>query len=210
MKDADCRKCRAAGQKLFLKGEKCFSPKCPMVRKPYKPGNKTKRPRILSEYGRQLLEKQKVRWTYGIRESQMRKYFDLAKKLVKNKKGIALDEAFIQELERRLDNVVFRSGFGVSRAQARQLVSHGHFSVNGRKITIPSYQVKEGDLVEIMENSIKIKLVEDIKKRIEKFNLTPWLEYLKGKIGVKVKRLPILDDTANEFDLNLVVEFYSR
>ncbi len=210
MRDAVCRKCRAAGQKLFLKGEKCFSPKCPMVKKPYKPGNRTKRPRILSEYGRQLLEKQKVRWTYGIRESQMRKYFELAKKIVKNKKGITLDEAFIQELERRLDNVVFRAGFGVSRAQARQLVSHGHFSVNGRKVTIPSYQVKEGDIIEIMENSTKIKLVEEIKKRIEKFNLVPWLEYLKGKIAVKVKSLPAASESNNEFNLNLVVEFYSR
>ncbi len=210
MQDAVCRKCRAAGQKLFLKGEKCFSPKCPMVKKPYKPGNRTKRPRILSEYGRQLLEKQKVRWTYGIRETQMRKYFNLAKKLVKNKKDITLDEAFIQELERRLDNVVFRAGFGISRAQARQLVSHGHFSVNGRKVTIPSYQVKEGDIVEIMENSAKIKLVDDIKKRIEKFNLVSWLEYLKGKIGVKVKKLPTLEDNSGDFDLNLVVEFYSR
>ena len=212
MPDAICRKCRAAGQKLFLKGEKCFSSKCPMVRKSYRPGvhkRGNKRPGALSEYGKQLLEKQKVRWSYGIGEAQMRKYFELAKKESKNK-NLSLDESLLRQLERRLDNVVFRLGFAASRAQARQFVSYGHVLVNGRKVTIPSYQVREGETIEIKSNSRILKLVKELVKPSKKFNLLPWLERLKDKIGGKVVRMPKLEDFQIDFDLSLVVEFYSR
>ena len=140
----------------------------------------------------------------------MRIYFEKAEKMIKSNKSITLDEALLHLLEGRLDNMVFRLGFAVSRAQARQMVSHGHFTVNGRKVNIPSYQVKPGEVIRIKEEATKMKPIEEIKKRIKKFNLSPWLEYLEGSIGGKVLRLPKKEDISAGFDLSLVIEFYSR
>ena len=145
---AVCRLCRREGQKLFLKGERCYSDKCSINKRQYAPGQHGQSRKKLSEYGVQLREKQKARRYYGVLESQFAKYFEMAEK----KKGIT-GENLLQILESRLDNVVYRLGFAVSRPEARQLVKHGHFTVNGNKVDIPSYLIKEGDVIEafIME-----------------------------------------------------------
>ena len=137
-KDEQCRRCRREGQKLFLKGDRCYSDKCSVVRRNYAPGEHGQKKSKLSEYGTQLREKQKTRYFYGVGEKQFRKYFEMAS----NKKGITGNN-LLQILESRLDNVVYRLGFGTSRAQARQVVNHGQFEVNGKKVDIPSYLVKD-------------------------------------------------------------------
>src|SRR4030043_988045 len=142
-----CKKCRRAGQKLFLKGERCYSQKCAMVKRPYPPGLHGKRRSSLSEYGKQLLEKQKIRNTYGVLERQFKKYVLETKDKAGDKR-----EFLFKKLEKRLDNVIFRAGFAKSRTQARQTVSHGHVLVNSRRMNIPSYEVKVGDVI-----SIKVK-----------------------------------------------------
>ncbi|MFS8541361.1 MAG: 30S ribosomal protein S4, partial [Tissierellales bacterium] len=155
-----CRLCRREGQKLYLKGDKCYTDKCPVARRNYAPGQHGQARKKLTEYGLQLREKQKVRRFYGIQESQMRKYFEMADKM----KGIT-GENLLKILELRFDNVVYRMGFASSRAEARQLVRHGHFLVNGKKVDIPSYLMKVGDVVEIKEksrSSVKFKeLIEN-------------------------------------------------
>ena len=137
-----CRQCRREGTKLFLKGKKCFEQKCPVQKRAYAPGEHGQSRKKVSEYGLQLREKQKAKRIYGVLEAQFRKYFEMAAK----KKGIT-GEVLLQLLERRLDNVVYRLGLGTSRAEARQLVRHGHFSVNGRKVNIPSYLIREGEVI---------------------------------------------------------------
>ena len=145
-KDEQCRICRREGQKLFLKGSRCYTDKCSVTRRNYAPGEHGQGKKKLSEYGTQLREKQKTKSFYGVGEKQFRKYFEMAE----NKKGIT-GENLLQILESRLDNVVYRAGFGSSRAQARQLVNHGHFDVNGKKVDIPSYLIKEGDIISVRE-----------------------------------------------------------
>ena len=145
-KDEQCRICRREGQKLFLKGDRCYTDKCSVARRNYAPGEHGQKRAKLSEYGTQLREKQKTKAYYGVGEKQFRKYFEMAS----NKKGIT-GENLLQILESRLDNVVYRLGYGASRAQARQLVNHGLFQVNGRKVDIASYLVKAGDVIEVRE-----------------------------------------------------------
>ncbi len=205
LKEAVCKKCRSVGEKLFLKGEKCYSPKCLMIRKPYRPGIHSKKRRILSEYARALLEKQKVKWYYGLNERQMVRFFLQAKK----KKSIALTESLASELERRLDNVVYRLGMAVSLREAKQLVSHKFFSVNGRIVNIPSYQVRVGDVIVLRKEKRNKKNVEEIKRRIKKINPPTWLELKSDELSGKVLRMPTLED-APKFDFDTVVEFYSR
>src|SRR5690606_34611140 len=143
-----CRQCRREGVKLYLKGDRCYTEKCSIDRRNYAPGQHGQRRRKLSEYGLQLREKQKARRIYGVLESQFRKYFREASR----RKGIA-GENLLQILESRLDNIVYRMGFALSRPEARQLVKHGHFAVNGRKVNIPSYQVRPGDVISVRESS---------------------------------------------------------
>ena len=145
-KDEQCRICRREGQKLFLKGSRCYTDKCSIARRNYAPGQHGQRRKKLSEYGTQLREKQKTKSFYGVQEKQFRKYFEMASVT----KGVT-GERLLQILESRLDNVVYRLGFGMSRAQARQLVNHGHFEVNGKKVDIPSYLVKPGDVIAVRE-----------------------------------------------------------
>jgi len=198
------KKERALGVRLFLKADRCNSPKCAMVRRPYRPGMHGKsRRRAISEYGQQLMEKQKIRITYGLKESQMANVFKNASK----KKG-SLSEAIIGLLERRLDNTVFRLGFAPSRIMARQFVSHGHILVNGRKVTVASFLVKTGDVITVKPSSLNSLIFKELSNTIKKYQAPEWLTINAEKIEGKVKSLPLTIEMP--FDINLVVDFYSK
>ena len=200
-----CRICRREGQKLFLKGSRCYSDKCSISRRNYAPGQHGQKRAKLSEYGTQLREKQKTKSYYGVGEKQFRKYFEIAS----NKKGVTGDN-LLQILECRLDNVVYRLGFGASRAQARQLVNHGQFEVNGKKVDIPSYIVKAGDVITVRE--IK-KDNATIKANIEANAARPvpaWLELNNETLSGKVVRLASREDVDIPVEEHLIVELYSK
>jgi len=204
-KDEQCRICRREGQKLFLKGSRCYSDKCSVSRRNYAPGEHGQKRKKLSEYGTQLREKQKTKSFYGVGEKQFRKYFVMAS----NKKGIT-GENLLQILESRLDNVVYRLGFGLSRAQARQLVNHGQFDVNGKKVDIPSYLVKPGDVISVRE--IK-KENKTIKANMEANSARPiptWLELDSEKLSGKVIKLASREDVDIPVEEHLIVELYSK
>ncbi len=204
-KDEQCRICRREGQKLFLKGSRCYTDKCSVSRRNYAPGQHGQRKAKLSEYGTQLREKQKTKSFYGVGEKQFRKYFEMAS----NKKGITGDN-LLQILESRLDNVVYRLGFGSSRAQARQLVNHGFFDVNGKKVDIPSYLIKEGDVISVREIK-KDKSI--IKANVEDNTSKPiptWLERDLENLSGKVVRLASREDVDIAVEEHLIVELYSK
>ena len=203
--DEQCRICRREGQKLFLKGSRCYSDKCSISRRNYAPGQHGQKRAKLSEYGTQLREKQKTKSYYGVGEKQFRGYFEMAS----NKKGIT-GENLLQILESRLDNVVYRLGFGASRAQARQLVNHGQFAVNGQRVDIPSYLVKAGDVITVRENK---KENGAIKANIEANSVRPvpaWLELNNGTLSGKVVRLASREDVDIPVEEHLIVELYSK
>ena len=204
-KDEQCRICRREGQKLFLKGSRCYSDKCSVTRRNYAPGEHGQGKKKLSEYGTQLREKQKTKSFYGVGEKQFRRYFEMAE----SKKGIT-GENLLQILESRLDNVIYRVGFGSSRAQARQLVNHGHFDVNGVKTDIPSYLVKPGDVITVRENK---KDSKTLKENVEANNARPipeWLEKNNEKLEAKVLRLAAREDVDLPVEEHLIVELYSK
>ena len=201
-----CRLCRREGVKLYLKGERCYSPKCAMERRPYPPGQHgQKRARRPSDYAVRLREKQKLRRIYGISERQFRNLFEEASK----KKGVT-GSVFLGLLESRLDNVVYRLGFAVSRRQARQLVRHGHITVNGRRVDLPSYRVRPGDEIAVAEKSRSLELIRQNLEAMKGRKVGPWLsldvEGMKGKF----LRLPDREDLALPVNEQLVIEFYSR
>jgi small subunit ribosomal protein S4 len=203
--DALCRICRRETEKLFLKGDRCFTEKCSVERRQYPPGQHGQRRGKLSDYGVQLREKQKVRKIYGLLENQFRSTFERAER----KKGVT-GEVLLQLLEFRLDNVVFRMGFAPNRNSARQLVTHGHFRVNGRKVNIPSYVVRVGDVVELKEASRNIAVVADNIARMEHKGVPAWVEVDYQNFKGKVLQAPTREEiqlTANE---QLVVELYSK
>lgn len=203
--DEQCRICRREGQKLFLKGSRCYSDKCSISRRNYAPGQHGQKRAKLSEYGTQLREKQKTKSYYGVGEKQFRGYFEMAS----NKKGIT-GENLLQILESRLDNVVYRLGFGASRAQARQLVNHGQFAVNGQRVDIPSYLVKAGDVITVRENKIENGA---IKANIEANSARPvpaWLELNNETLSGKVVRLASREDVDIPVEEHLIVELYSK
>ena len=204
-KDEQCRICRREGQKLFLKGSRCYSDKCSVTRRNYAPGEHGQGRKKLSEYGTQLREKQKTKAFYGVGEKQFRKYFEMAE----NKKGIT-GENLLQILESRLDNVVYRAGFGVSRAQARQLVNHGHFDVNGRKTDIASYLVKPGDVISVRENKKDSKIAKENAEVNGSKPVPEWLEKNNDKLEVKVVRLASREDVDLPVEEHLIVELYSK
>ena len=200
-----CRICRREGQKLFLKGSRCYTDKCSISRRNYAPGQHGQKRAKLSEYGTQLREKQKTKSYYGVGEKQFRGYFEMAS----NKKGVT-GENLLQILESRLDNVVYRLGFGASRAQARQLVNHGQFEVNGKKVDIPSYIVKAGDVITVRE--IK-KENSTIKANVEANAARPvpaWLEFNNETLSGKVVRLASREDVDIPVEEHLIVELYSK
>ena len=203
--DAQCRVCRRHGCKLFLKGERCFTDKCSVARRNYAPGEHGQKNAKLSEYGTQLREKQKTKSYYGVGEKQFRKYFEMAS----SKKGVT-GENLLQILESRLDNVVYRLGFGSSRAEARQMVTHAQFNVNGKKVNIASYLVKPGDVVSVRENKNDNST---IKANAEANSVRPipaWLEKDNEKLSGKVLRLASREDIDIALEEHLIVELYSK
>ncbi len=206
MLESKCKKCRREGQKLLLKGERCTGVKCAMVRKPYAPGphGKNRRP-ATSEYGKQLREKQKVKSIYGLREKQFSNYFEK----VSSKKGV-IGEMLLQQLELRLDNLVYRAGLANSRAQARQNVGHGFFYVNGRKVNVPSYNVCVGDKITVNEHKKDCKFMEVIKPVFQKAEDKSWFKTNKKSLEIEIKSLPAATDFEEGLDMALIVEFYSR
>ncbi|MCH9681392.1 MAG: 30S ribosomal protein S4 [Deltaproteobacteria bacterium] len=201
-----CRLCRREDAQLYLKGDRCFSTKCGYERRPYPPGQHGQgRRRRPSDYGQQLREKQKVKRMYGLLEKQFRGYYYRATRM----KGVT-GENLLQLLERRLDNVVLRCGFTSSHAEARQLARHGHFIVNGKRVDIPSYLVRVGDVVEVREKSRKVvKVVEAIAKS-DRSPRPAWLDVDKDHFRGKVSALPTRSDIAAEIDEQLIVELYSK
>ncbi len=203
--DHVCARCRLAGEKLFLKGEKCFTPKCPMVRRPYGPGAHGQARRGAgTEYGRQLKEKQALRAIYGLREGQLRNYFEEAR----TQRGVTA-EGLIAHLEARLDNVVFRLGLASSRPHARQLVHHGLILVNNRRVDVPSYRVRAGTVVSVKEAKRAQPVFSGLAERVRNQTLPSWLERLDPWSG-KVSAPPTLQPHEVPVDLRSVVEFYSR
>ena len=201
-----CRLCRREGEKLFLKGERCYTDKCAMERRPYAPGDHGQgRRRKLSEFGVQLREKQKVKRIYGVLENQFRRYFEKAE----HQPGVTGDN-FLQILESRLDNVVYRLGFATSRNEARQLVRHGHIKVNDRRVDIPSYQVNTGDKVVVKDSSKDMKRMEEIVEFNEAQEAPSWLETDLNQLEGKVLGEPVREDIDLPIQEQLIVEFYSR
>jgi small subunit ribosomal protein S4 len=206
--DAACRQCRRIGEKLFLKGDRCYSPKCGVERRRHPPGDQgTRRPRRPTDWALQLREKQKARFTYGVLERQFSNYFADAR----DSQGVT-GEVLLQLLERRLDNVVYRLAFADSRRQGRQMVNHGHFSVNGRKLDIPSYQVQPDDVVtwRRVTNDTMPGFVETLTDGIPKRPVPSWLRLETDALKGEVVSLPEPSDIDSGIDVRLIVEFYSR
>ncbi len=200
-----CRLCRREGTKLFLKGDRCFSEKCAVERRNYPPGQHGQaRPRF-SDYGMQLREKQKVKRMYGLLEAQFEKTMESASRM-KGRTG----ENLLSLLERRLDNVVFRLGFATSRAEARQLVLHGHFQVNGRKAAIPSMLVKPGMVIVLRESSRQIARIVGALEALERRSVPSWLEVDKDNFAGAVKAMPVREEITLPIQEQLIVELYSR
>lgn len=205
--NSKCKKCRRAGEKLFLKGDRCGSPKCAMVRKAYPPGIHGKNmKRGVSEYGKQLAMKQKVKRIYGVMERQFRKHFDE----VKHKSG-ATGDLLISRLEMRLDNVAYRLGFASSRALARQLVRHGALSVNGKKVDIPSFEIRVGDTVGISNSKRNNNYFKEQTAVIKnKKDFPSWIQFDNTKFEGKIIAVPGQQEAGGNIDPQLVVEYYSR
>lgn len=204
-----CKLCRRAGEKLFLKGDRCGSPKCAVVRKPYAPGahgNSGNRGRGLSEYGKQLMQKQKIRRMYGISERQFRRHLDEAKR----QQGVVGDN-LIAVLEMRLDNVVYRLGLADSRSQARQIVGHGHLQVNGKNLDVASASVKIGDSISVKDTKKEKNYFKDMQAILKKKETNPeWLDFDSSKMEGKILSKPTKDGIGVRLDIQGVIDFYSR
>lgn len=207
--DTKCSICRREGTKLFLKGDRCFSTKCAMIRKAYPPGihgrGGKKRRQMLTEYGKQLREKQGLKRMYGLREKQFKNYFKEA-----SGKKSEITFMLVEFLERRLDNIVYRLGLVKSRKAARQIVSHGHILVNGKKVNIPSYRLKIGDQVAINPIKTKSKLYSDLESSLKSYQPPKWLKLDKNKLSGEILGNPDTSEVATIVNLPLIVEFYSR
>lgn len=204
--DPSCKLCRRERQKLFLKGTKCFTDKCPVERRNYPPGQHGQARRTkVSEYGIQLREKQRVRRTYGLLETQFRNYFARALK-----QSGRTGETLVKLLERRLDNVVYRLGFAPSRKAGRQLITHGHFLVNGQPVDMPSYLVRAGDVVAVRERSKKLELIHASMKRMKDTAMLPWLSLDKGAMAGTFLHVPERADIPLQANEQLIVELYSK
>ena len=206
---AKCKQCRREGTKLFLKGERCFSSKCAMVKRNYLPGlhgpKNAGRPPRLTSYGTQLREKQKAKRTYRLLEDQFHGYFEKA-----IRKAGDTGENLFSLLEMRLDNAIYRAGFTTSRDAARQLINHGHFLVNGKKVDIPSYQVKIKDKITIKKKSLESPVLAGLAERLKDKEISNWLAIDLKTLEITVIDEPKLEKDAVNFDLKLIIEFYSR
>ncbi len=204
-RDAVCRICSREGDKLFLKGDRCYTDKCAIARRGYAPGQHGQGRKKMSEYGTQLREKQKAKRYYGLLENQFYHYFELASKM-SGKTG----ENLLKVLESRLDNVVYRAGFAMSRPEARQLVSHGHFTVNGKAVNIPSYQVKAGDVVAIVEKSMSSDKIKGVLEANASLPALNWLSVDKNKAQATVVNLPERSEIDLQVEEQLIVELYYK
>ena len=204
-RDAVCRICRREGDKLFLKGDRCYTDKCAIARRSYAPGQHGQGRKKMSEYGTQLREKQKAKRYYGVLESQFHDYFEMA-----NKKAGMTGENLLSILETRLDNVVYRAGFAMSRPEARQLVTHGHFTVNGKAVNIPSYLVKPGDVVAIVEKSMSSDKIKGVLEANASRPALNWLSVDKNKAQATVVNLPERSEIDLQVEEQLIVELYSK
>ena len=204
-REALCRLCRREGEKLFLKGERCFTDKCGVERRKYGPGQHGQRRKKLSDYALQLREKQKAKETYGVLEKQFKRYFYMADK----KKGVT-GSNLLQFLESRLDNVVYRLGIASNRRQARQLVLHGHINLNDRRVNIPSCLVRAGDVISVKEGSRKNVIIEDNMAKIEHRGMPSWVEMDVKTLTGKVLNLPVREDIQLPVQEQLIVELYSK
>ena len=200
-----CKLCRREGVELFLKGERCLSPKCGAKKKNYPPGMHGRRRMKHSDYGDQLREKQKMKRIYGLMERQFRNYFVIAAR-----SPMVTGEKLVQLLEGRLDNIVYRIGFASSRTQARQFVSHSHITVNGKKVNLPSYQVKPEDAIAVAEKSKKIHVIHTNLEALTERGLPAWVEVDPEKLSGKLLRLPTSEEAALPVQEQLVIELYSR
>ncbi len=200
---ADCRQCRREGQKLFLKGERCTSKKCAMERRPVPPGQHGMGRKKASEYSVQLREKQKAKRAYGLLEKQFRSYYEEAERM----RGVT-GENMLALIERRLDNVVYRMGIGASRAQCRQIVNHGHITVNGKRVDIPSYQVKIGDVIAVNENKKDNAIFKEL--RGARIVMPKWLEFDTESLVGKIIDSPKREDIDLNINEQLIVELYSK
>lgn len=203
--DAKCRLCRREGTKLFLKGDRCFTDKCAQDRRPYAPGQHGRARKKISEYALQLREKQKVRRMYGVLEKQFRGYF-VSADMARGVTGTNL----LSTLERRLDNVIYRMGFANSRSQARQMVRHGIFTLNGHKVNVPSLQVRVGDEIAVPEKSRKIPVIAEAQEAIARRGCPAWLEVDGAAFKGVIKALPQRDDIQTPINESLIVELYSK
>jgi small subunit ribosomal protein S4 len=203
--EAKCRLCRREGQKLFLKGDRCYTDKCAYERRPYAPGGAGRLRKKMSDYAVQLREKQKVRRMYGLLEGQFHTYFERAEA----QKGVTGANLLIL-LERRLDNVIYRLGFANSRDQARQLVGHGLFKVNGRRVSVPSLLVKANDVIEVREESRKVPVIMEAQEVIARRGCPSWLESDGANFKGTVKALPVREDIQFPINEHLIVELYSK
>ena len=204
-RESFCRLCRSEGIKLFVKGDRCFTEKCAFERRGYAPGEHGQNRRKYSDYGVQLREKQKLKRMFGLLESQFRNYFEKADK----QKGVTGSNLLIL-LERRLDNVVFRMGFASSRPEARQLVLHNHFTVNGKKVNIPSYLVEAGSAVEVREKSRKMTRILESLETVPRRGIPQWIELDKDNFRAVLKALPTREELTMPIQEQLVVELYSK
>jgi len=204
-REAVCRLCRREGMELYLKGDRCFTDKCALKRRGYPPGQHGQRRPKHSDYGVQLREKQKAKRIYGILEKQFRNYFEKAERM----KGKTGDNLLIL-LERRLDNVVYKLGFTPTRRESRQVVRHGHFVVNGKKVNIPSFLVKAGDVIELREKSRKIPNLNESLDAVIRKGIPPWLELNREEYRGVVKVLPVRADIQETIQEQLIVELYSK
>lgn len=201
-----CKQCRRAGEKLFLKGERCNTTKCGMVKRNFPPGfHGPKGKKRLTDYGQQLTEKQKARKQYNLLEKQFKLIFEKAKKQTGN-----TGDNFIKLLESRFDNILYRIGLGDSRSQARQMINHGHFAINGEKVNIPSYQLKTGDTITINTAKKEAKLFKGLEDKLKKKEIPGWLHFDLKKLNVKVLHKPSIKDITPNFNIQMIIEFYSK
>lgn len=203
--ESKCKLCRREGTKVFLKGDRCYTDKCPFERRPYPPGQHGRRRKKSSDYEVQLREKQKVRRMYGLMENQFHRYF----KKAESQKGVT-GLNLLQMLEMRLDNIVYRLGFANSRDQARQLVNHRHIVLNGRKVDVPSMQLKTGDEVSVAEKSKKSLIIQEAQEVLDRRGVPSWLEMDGENLKGKVKERPQREDITFPINENLIVELYSK
>ncbi len=209
IENTNCKKCRRLGAKLFLKGTRCESQNCAMIKKPYPPGQKAKRrKRPLSEYGRELMEKQKLRNWYNLSEEQFARY--VRSVILKSKKEEAAGSRLLRTLEARLDNTVYRAGFASSRSQSKQLISHGYFLINGKPVNKSSYAVSSGDIVSVRAGKKKKEIFEGFAEKLKNYNPPSWISLDKEKLEAKIIGEVNVEEIIPPVEIASVFEFYSR